>query len=230
VHLHYVPQALPFARRPVPGELRTGWLHRVAAANGITFMKLLAGLATRLPADVPATVWVDETLPPTVCPQLAAWCRLDPAALMMLDVSRRYPLAAAAVWTFDPDIWWHERPLTLEPSVRLAFCAHCCREQCHRGEPVHIRAEWALAWLTHCPRHRTWLLNDCFRCMWTGVLDFTAARHAQLHVGTAAPPSTCRSSLPNQQAWTTCSGCNARYSRARKERRSMRRESGRAPR
>jgi hypothetical protein len=180
VHLHYVPEALPFAPRPVPGELRTGWLHRVAAANGITFLELLAAWATRLPADIPATVWVDDTLPPTMYTQLAAWCRLDPAALMMLDVSRRYPLAAADVWAFNPDLTWHAQPLTLEPSVRLAFCAHCCREQCHRGEPVHIRAEWALAWLTHCPRHRTWLLNDCFRCMRTDVLDFSTGRLAQL--------------------------------------------------
>jgi hypothetical protein len=37
-------------------------------------------------------------------------------------------------------------------------------------------ARVALAWLTHCPRHGTWLLNDCFHCIRANVLDFTAAR------------------------------------------------------
>jgi hypothetical protein len=176
VHLHHVPHTLSFVPRPVLGELRTAWLHRVAAANVVPFTELLAALATRLPAEPPTHVWFDDTLPPTLCERLAAWCRLPLSAVAMLDVSRLYPLAGADVWTTEPETWWHAAPLTLDPSLRLAFCALCLREQRDRGEPLHIRAEWSLAWLTHCPRHGTWLLNDCFRCVRDGVLDFRAAR------------------------------------------------------
>jgi hypothetical protein len=38
--------------------------------------------------------------------------------------------------------------MTLDPSLRLAFCCLCLREQQQRGEPLHMRAEWAFAWLT----------------------------------------------------------------------------------
>ena len=67
VPLHHVPDTLPFAPRPMRGELRTAWLHRVAAANVITFPELLEAFATRLPADLPEQVWFDDTLPPPVC-------------------------------------------------------------------------------------------------------------------------------------------------------------------
>jgi len=160
--------------------LRTGWLHRVAAANVITFTELLDAFATRLPADPPAEVWFDDTLPPAVCERLADWCRVEPAAVAMLDVSRAFPLAGGDVWTIEVDAWWHTGAMTLDPSLCLAFCCLCLREQQQRGEPLHMRAEWAFAWLTHCPRHRTWLLNDCWRCIRSDVLDFPAARQSQL--------------------------------------------------
>jgi TniQ protein len=177
---HHVPAILPCAPRPIPGELRTAWLHRVAAANAITFPELLDAFATRLPADIPEQIWFDDTLPSPVCARLAAWCRLAPPAVAMLDVSRAYPWAGDDVWTIELDARWHAGVLTLDPVLRLAFCCLCLREQRHRGEPLHIRAEWALAWLTHCPRHRTWLLNDCGRCIRSDVLDFPAARRARL--------------------------------------------------
>lgn len=159
------------------GELRTAWWHRLAAAaNAVSPTELLAAFASRLPADVPTHVWFDDTLPPTVCEQLAAWCRLPRSAITMLDVSQPYPLAGADVWVIEPETWWHAAPLTLDPLLRLAFCACCVREQRDRGEPVHLRAEWSLGWLTHCPRHGTWLLNDCFQCARVDVLDFMAAR------------------------------------------------------
>ena len=180
MHLHHVPHTLPFAHVPWSGELRTAWLHRVAAANIVPFQELLAAFATRLPAEPPTDVWFDDALPPTVCERLAAWCRLPRSAVAMLDVSRAYPLAGADVWTTEPETWWHAAPLTLDPALRLAFCALCLREQRDRGEPLHLRAEWSLAWLTHCPRHGTWLLNDCFHCMRADALDFTAARQQVL--------------------------------------------------
>jgi hypothetical protein len=104
VHLHSVPVALPFAPRPVPGELRTGWLHRVAAANGITFLELLAAWATRLPAGVPAQCglmtrlrprcvrsWrrgVDSTQPRSSCGCLAA-VSVSPRRRLVVRSERR---------------------------------------------------------------------------------------------------------------------------------------------
>ena len=46
----------------------------------------------------------------------------------------------------------------------LAYCVHCLREQTERGEPAHLRAEWTLAFLTHCPQHRDVLWSCCSDC------------------------------------------------------------------
>jgi hypothetical protein len=146
----------------------------------ITVTELLHAFATRLPANTSAPVWFDDTLPPPVGERLATWCRLAPAAVASLDVSRAYPLAGDDVWTLELDGWWHAGALTLEPVLQLAFCGVCLREQQDRGEPLHIRAEWALAWLTHCPHHHTWLLNECWSCMRRDVLDFQVARRDPL--------------------------------------------------
>lgn len=65
---------LPCAPRPIPGELRSTWLHRMAAANVIMFPELLEAFATRLLADLPEQIWFDDILPPAVGERLAAWC------------------------------------------------------------------------------------------------------------------------------------------------------------
>lgn len=93
-----MPPALPLAPRPLPGELRTAWLRRVAAANAVSFAELLDSLAMVLPETIPAQVWLDDTLSPSVCATLAAWCRLTPGEVAALDFSRRYPLAAVEAW------------------------------------------------------------------------------------------------------------------------------------
>jgi len=45
----FVPEALPIAPRPIPGELISSWLLRVSFANGLTLPQLIEAIETRFP-------------------------------------------------------------------------------------------------------------------------------------------------------------------------------------
>lgn len=69
MRFHHVPPVLPLAPRPRPGELRSGWLRRVAAANAVPFPELLDALTTTLPDDFVETLSLDHRVPrhQTIC-------------------------------------------------------------------------------------------------------------------------------------------------------------------
>jgi len=43
----FVPEALPLAPRPIPGELISSWLLRVSFANGLTLAQLIEAIEIR---------------------------------------------------------------------------------------------------------------------------------------------------------------------------------------
>jgi hypothetical protein len=54
----FVPEALPLAHRPIPGELISSWLLRVSFANGLTLAQLIEAIETRFPIARARTVWI----------------------------------------------------------------------------------------------------------------------------------------------------------------------------
>ena len=67
-------------------------------------------------------------------------------------------------------------PAKHRPQVLPGYCAECLREQTLRGEPAHLRAEWALAFLTHCPQHRGLLRFCCHDCRELATLGWALGR------------------------------------------------------
>lgn len=136
-------------------ELTSSWMERVAKANQVSLMQLLAALVDRYPElRCSGEVCLNCGLPPAWSRALAEWCRLDESQIQALDLKQRYPgrglswfshrralpnnsgLAAGSPWLASPK-----------------FCARCVQQQARAGQPIHRRTEWAPAFMTHCPEH-----------------------------------------------------------------------------
>ena len=52
--------------------------------------------------------------------------------------------------------------------AKPGMCTKCIAEQHIAGVPMHLRAEWALAFLTHSPKHLRWLAISCRNCYRSG--------------------------------------------------------------
>jgi len=172
VRFHHVPPVLPLAPRPRPGELRSGWLRRVAGANGVPFPELLHALTTTLPDHLVDTLSLDYRVPRACCDAIARWCRLHPSCVERLDLAQLFPAMPADWFVHDPDACSRTGLTHFDPIPRLRFCVACVREQQRRGDVVHLRATWSLAWLTHCPDHHSWFMETCVGCHRSDVLDF----------------------------------------------------------
>jgi len=87
---------------------------------------------------------------------LAIWCRLAESRIHKLDLARVFPGrhlnwfvhgngAFSSGWNSGGgSVWW----------MAFIFCPRCLDQQVKDGLPVHRRAEWTLAFLTHCPQHQ----------------------------------------------------------------------------
>src|SRR5205823_616273 len=62
------------------------------------------------------------------------------------------------------------------PQLLPSYCAECLREQTQRGQPAHLRAEWALAFLTHCPQHHGLLRFCCRDCRDVATMGWALGR------------------------------------------------------
>ena len=82
---------------------------------------------------------------------LSTLSRWRAARIAALDLKRRF--GALGLWWLNHDA----SPVchaNRRPQVLPSYCTECLREQALREEPAHLRAEWALAFLTHRPQHR----------------------------------------------------------------------------
>jgi TniQ protein len=166
-----VPVHVPFAPRPIPGELCSSWVHRVAAANVLTVEELFEAL--RAHANDTLIGGLDYALAPATCASLAAWCRIPESMLRASDLQRAFP-EASLDW-FSQYTGDHALERFITPVLRPGFCAVCLGQQLHAGVATHVPAEWALACLTHCPHHRALLLSSCASCFRPDPLDLSLA-------------------------------------------------------
>jgi hypothetical protein len=74
----FSPTVLAFAPRPLEMELTSSWMERVATANQVSLMQLLAAFVDRYPElRCSGEVCLDCGLLPAWSRALAEWCRLD---------------------------------------------------------------------------------------------------------------------------------------------------------
>jgi TniQ len=160
VEFQFIPVVLPMAPRPMSDELLPSWLHRVATANALSFGELLeSARAGRLPGLVGV---MDHGLPTAWRTRLATFCRIPESRIRLIDLQSQFPNRNLSWFT-------HARAFhgsSGEPSIQLGrpFCVPCGEERRERYKPAYIRADWALAFRTHCPHHLSPLIDGCGAC------------------------------------------------------------------
>jgi TniQ len=139
------------------GEAFSGWLHRVAVANGLTDHCL----ARRLFGEAP--VWTRDTdriANATLCEAAACALGESPARLLQATLSR-YTGTLVPQWSTTGWIPWIT-PVGVYHRTRRccgwAFCPSCLDE----GRPLALC--WRLAFTVACVRHHRLLLDACTHC------------------------------------------------------------------
>ena len=72
----FVPEALPLAPRPIPGELISSWLLRVSFANGLTLAQLMEAIETRFPGISLQRAFIYDQLSPRARSAIAKFLRV----------------------------------------------------------------------------------------------------------------------------------------------------------
>jgi hypothetical protein len=174
----FAPAQLPLAPKPLPDELLSSWLLRLAAANAISLLELLDGLRWRYPHSLHPGQLLDYSVPEATLQALSLFGRAPLSKLRNLDLSRRVPqVNYALLLRFPPLSLWCPRGSSWR--VRYAFCPQCLVEQ----QITHIRWDWCFAALVGCVEHRSALLDACPACGAVDPLTFAAD---------TLPPALCR--------------------------------------
>jgi len=84
------PAQLPIAPRPVPSELFSSWILRVASGNCISLRELLEAVESIYP-EAHAIESLDLSLPPSFLRALSRFCRVPVRTLQALDLRQRVP-------------------------------------------------------------------------------------------------------------------------------------------
>jgi hypothetical protein len=158
----HAPLELPFAPKPLRGELFSSWLLRLAAANCVSLDELLLGFQSSYPS-APCPVSLDLNLDRDFLRAMARFSRVPVITLSRLSLENQVP---------DPEstllLWLTNNPghFSRQLSRRLAyaFCLSCIAQQ----GSVHVRWEWTVACLLHCSVHKYPLSIGCPSC---GDLD-----------------------------------------------------------
>lgn len=148
------PPPLPFAPRPHRGENFTSWLLRLAGANHLTLDELRDVVA---PRDAGARAPVpDYEQSPTQRRKWAKLARISESAVRSLDLKTQFPFVDRR-WLQLPDADW-------SVPVCSVYCPQCFGEQMRNNVPLHLKAEWRLAFVTRCMDHATPLEQFCPQC------------------------------------------------------------------
>lgn len=147
-----------FRPRPLPHELLSSWLHRLALANATRDHTLCK---TMWPD---AEIWardLDRHLPPGLLPVLSGWTGVPLASLEHLQLTRWVGRLAETLPPRGPASWI--LPVGVYHRVRrrpgLLYCPACLRESA--ADAVWM---WRMAWTVCCRRHRMDLLDACPAC------------------------------------------------------------------
>lgn len=90
---------VPVAPRPIPGELRSSWVARLAAVNGLTIQHLLDHVLGSPWGQPP----IDGDATPSLIAGLAKVGGISEMDLRALDVHAQFPQAPP--WAFLPDVY-----------------------------------------------------------------------------------------------------------------------------
>src|SRR4051794_10711827 len=161
---------LPVMPHPVPGELVSSWLLRVAAQNCISLGELLQAVKLTYPkADVPFAS-LDYDLPSDFRAGLAQLCRTLPNTIRKLEWQNRFPGVPRQM--FLAYSCPSDSTRVAGKRARYEFCLSCLHETSTENSPAVIRAVWSLAPITHCHLHQCPLLSHCPQCQRTDPLRF----------------------------------------------------------
>src|SRR5579884_2738272 len=148
------PQELPFAPRPVNGEVLSSWAMRLASANSISITELNSWIRARLGKENLGQIfnyrgskeWRDG---------MAALARVPESWVWVLDLQQHFPASNRE--------WFLHSPYTPD-TIRCHFCPECLAEQVENRLPPHLKVEWALATTTRCFKHQLPLYRVCPWC------------------------------------------------------------------
>lgn len=150
----------PVHPRPLPDELLSSWLVRLAHDNGYKTQTFYAFYLGR-----DAVLWnrdLDRTISTAILERLAKKAALPPSALEQLTLrsSNGYVYTDCAVKTTCS--WLLS--LTIRHRLRLSGGLQFCAE-CLKGDPKpYFRRTWRMAWATACLRHGRELRDRCPQC------------------------------------------------------------------
>ena len=165
----HTPSQLPIAPRPIPTELLSSWLLRVAAANQISLRELLDAFECQH-GSVLTNELMDYAIPPAAVRALSRFCRVEPGTVRMLDLRERLPLLTPTVLLRFQNAG-SLVPRHVPARVRYSFCPLCLVDQ----KVAHVRWDWSLSCLIRCAVHRRPLLEGCSTCGEPDPLTFTNA-------------------------------------------------------
>ena len=75
--ISFVPEVLPIAPRPIPGELISSWLLRVSFANCLTLAQLIEAIEIRFPGLSLQHAFIDDELSPRARSAIAKSLRVS---------------------------------------------------------------------------------------------------------------------------------------------------------
>jgi hypothetical protein len=90
------PSQLPFAPRPLPNELFSSWVLRIAHANCVSPEELMLGFQCRH-SDLPSLSSLDWGLPLAFLNAMATFSRTSVSSLGRLDLRKRLPQSERAL-------------------------------------------------------------------------------------------------------------------------------------
>lgn len=153
-------QFWPVHPQPLPDELLSSWLIRLAHGNGLKVQTFYGGWLGRS-----LELWnrdIDRSAPPDLLAVLSASTGVDDFILASHSlralagiISEEVPVAGHTDWLMPLQVYHRTRN-----GFGLMFCRRCLRED---REP-YFRRRWRLAFVTCCTLHGQLLLDRCSNC------------------------------------------------------------------
>jgi hypothetical protein len=154
----YAPSQLPFAPKPLPNELFSSWMLRIADANCVSLQELMVGFQSCHP-EVPCPKSLDWGFSTEFLKAVARFCRAPIGTLRSLDLRTRLPNAQPLLLLRLRDSseeCWRFR----KERAGYAFCPICIVQQ----RCVHARWKWVFPALLCCHVHKSPLRHGCPMC------------------------------------------------------------------
>jgi TniQ len=153
-------QFWPVHPQPLPDELLSSWLIRLAHGNGLKVQSFYGGWLGRS-----ITLWnrdIDRLAPPDLIDTLSASTGIDSATLVAHSIrslvgriSEDIPAGGHTDWLMPLQVYHRTRK-----GFGLMYCRSCLRLD---REP-YFRRNWRLAFITCCTVHGQLLLDRCTNC------------------------------------------------------------------